>query len=179
MPPDADDAQVVLARFTHLIEAELAKSVLCGSGIACALQNDHLVGVLPHLSNAVGGVALTVRAGDAEAARRLLDSPPDTDDPRIRALAPSGPLPGALAPDDDGPLQPSPRDQQATRAFRAAVLALLAVPVLLNVYSVYLMLTLDRAAGALSPRGRRHVALAVLFNLAVGWIPLALLLHRR
>jgi hypothetical protein len=130
--------------------------------------NAHVVGVLPHLSNAVGGVELRVRAADADLARRLLAEQ-------------SEPAEGEAAPaPDEAPLQPSARDTQATRAFRSAVLALfLLLPVVLNAYSVWLLLTLERAPGELSARGRRHVVLAVVFNLLLGWIPAALLLSGR
>ena len=166
----ASDRPVVVARFTNLIDAELAKSVLDGAGIACALQNDHVVGVLPHLYNAVGGVEVCVGEDDVEAARTLLEEPFPKEPPKDPRLSAADDL-----PEGDEVDVPTPADAQATRAFRAAVLALLILPGILNVYSVYLLWTLRRLPGELSARGRRHATLAVVFNLLLGWIPAALL----
>ena len=168
------DAPVVVARFTNLIDAELARSVLLGAGLRCALQNDHVVGVLPHLSNAVGGVEVCVPAEDAQTARTLLEEPFPSEPSKDPRLFPSDHL-----PEGDEAERPNPRDAQATRAFRAAVLALILLPVALNIYSVYLLCTLKRLPGELSRTGKRHVALAIAFNLLLGWMPAAVLWAER
>lgn len=57
-----------------LNEAQFLKSVLEGSGIEAQIPDEHMHGTQPHLTIAIGGVRLLVRAKDAQKAREVLDS---------------------------------------------------------------------------------------------------------
>jgi hypothetical protein len=69
-----DDALVEFRSFAFVHEAELAASALESAGIDCAVRERYLAGAQPELSNALGGVAVLVRAGDVETARQILDT---------------------------------------------------------------------------------------------------------
>ena len=63
---------VVVRTFSTRPEAELAKSALEAAGIQAAIMSDDAGGLRPAMAWA-NGVALIVRAGDAEAAAEILD----------------------------------------------------------------------------------------------------------
>src|SRR4051794_7768750 len=115
-PQRLPDELVVAGRYTHLIDAEVARSVLVGARIPCTLRNQAMVGVVPHLSNAIGGVTLHVEARYAEEARRLLEA---AEPAKIQA-DPRRPEEAELEGDEHDRGLPSARDTQATRAFRCA-----------------------------------------------------------
>ena len=72
------DEPVEIARFIHLQEAELALSVLVGSGIDGYLDQPYAASIAPHHMIGSGGVRLFVRARDAERAREILQTPADS-----------------------------------------------------------------------------------------------------
>lgn len=96
------DTLVTIATFTHPQEASVIRARLEWEGIPCHLKDEHTVQVHPFYSNAIGGVKLQVRAGEADRARAVLieaDLVPDGDDgtvdanedpdmPRMPALGP-------------------------------------------------------------------------------------------
>ena len=61
------------------MEAELARGLLESAGIRCFLGNAHFTNWFWHLSNAIGGVTLSVPTEEAEEARDILR------DQRVRA----------------------------------------------------------------------------------------------
>jgi hypothetical protein len=69
---------VIVQTFVDRIEAELAHSALEAAGIPSMLRSDDAGGLLPHMT-LTNGVALLVRAEDAQAAAAILD-----DDQRLR-----------------------------------------------------------------------------------------------
>jgi hypothetical protein len=69
---------VVVQTFVDRIEAELAHSALEAAGIPSMLRSDDAGGLRPHMT-LTNGVALLVRAEDAQAAAAILD-----DDQRLR-----------------------------------------------------------------------------------------------
>jgi hypothetical protein len=66
------DTLVTIATFTHPQEAAVIRARLEWEGIPCHLKDEHTVQVHPFYSNAIGGVKLQVRAGEADRARALL-----------------------------------------------------------------------------------------------------------
>jgi hypothetical protein len=68
---------VVVQTFADRIEAELAHSALEAAGIESMLRTDDVGGLRPHMA-LTNGVALLVRAEDAEAAAAVL-----ADDQRL------------------------------------------------------------------------------------------------
>jgi hypothetical protein len=65
---------VVLRKFATEVEAHLAAAVLEANGIATHVIADTAGGALPPIA-VIFPVRLLVRAGDAELARQLLDTP--------------------------------------------------------------------------------------------------------
>ena len=63
---------VVLRRYRDLPQAFVEKSVLEDAGIICYLQDDNVIRMDWLWSNAMGGIKLLVREGDAEEAERIL-----------------------------------------------------------------------------------------------------------
>ena len=68
-----DTALVVVRTFSDRIEAELAHSALEAAGIDSMLRTDDIAGLRPHMSLS-NGVAILVRAEDAEAASDVLSA---------------------------------------------------------------------------------------------------------
>jgi hypothetical protein len=66
---------VIVREFRDLPEALLAKGSLESAGIECFLGDDNLVRMDWFLSNLVGGIKLSVRPQDADAAVELLEQP--------------------------------------------------------------------------------------------------------
>ena len=63
---------VTVAAFSHVIEADFAKSRLEADGIWCSLADEHIVIMNWMYSNAVGGVKLQVEESNLERAQQLL-----------------------------------------------------------------------------------------------------------
>jgi hypothetical protein len=68
------DRWVVLATYMNLADAYLARSVLQGSNIACAMPEEHTAGARSELVVAMQGIRLMVPASELERARDLLAS---------------------------------------------------------------------------------------------------------
>jgi hypothetical protein len=170
-----DDALVPIASYTTAVEAGLARATLEGSGIHCSLANDAVVGVLPHLSNAFGGIKLLVRELDAEAALKLLAAaePPATDEVAVQAEpAPQDPEESSSADEI------SPSDQVAYRAMKAAVIGLLILPVVLHLYSLVQLLKLGGSRGSLTRKGRTRAVAAATIDALVFAVVIAVVAHR-
>jgi len=167
-PREIPATLVVVATFTNPIEAELAKGLLEANAINAFLKDDGIVGVAWHLSNAVGGVKLTVAEEDVAAARLLLEN------------AAEPPRPAQPPIDDEEVLQTTEADRMALRAWRASVLGLM-LPLVMHLYSLRLMILAVTQADVLSARGRRYLAGALVFDAFVlgctlacvryGWFP--------
>jgi hypothetical protein len=147
---------VRIAAFTSLAEAELAASVLEADGIDVLLRNEAFASILPHMTNAVGGVEVTVSPEDVERAKEVLAA---NDAPRALNDAPED------EPDseDDAVTAESPRDAMARRAWRSAVLGIVFLPVLLHLYSAALVVTYHLTGGSVAARSRWriHAAFAI------------------
>jgi hypothetical protein len=154
---EADADQALVAAFDSLLEAELARGRLESEGIAARVVDGNTVALAQPLSMALGGVKLWVATENLEAARTVLFAP--------SALV--EPLPGA-DDDDEPPARPPPLspDDLAERAFRGAVLGLIVVPPLLNLYSLTLAARALAAPGTMSPKARKRTAVALVVDAA-------------
>lgn len=63
---------VTIRSFDNYFSANLILTRLQHDGIECYLKDEHTVTIDPLLSNAIGGIKLVVKEGDAEEANKLL-----------------------------------------------------------------------------------------------------------
>ena len=79
---DTDDSLSIVATFTYVMDAELARTKLESEDIYAVLRDKHLVYMQWFYSHAVGGVKLLVRQADLERARAILgeQQPPPSHD---------------------------------------------------------------------------------------------------
>jgi hypothetical protein len=143
--PGDDQAQneCIVGAYNTLIEAELARGRLDVEGITSRLVDGNTISVAAPLAQALGGVKLVIATDDLEAARAALGSAADL----AADLADDG--------DDDAPqaLQTAAGDAQAQRAFRAAVLGLVVLPVIGQALSVMHLVELRRRGARCRRRG--------------------------
>lgn len=115
-----------------------------------------MVGVAPHLSNAIGGVRLQVGAADRSDALAVLAAPHVVPDPVLRDDEPEDPPPAPKAP----------ADKLATRAFVAAILGITVVPAIGTMISLDALVSFARRGGEASGRARVLAAVAAAIDLA-------------
>lgn len=138
---------IEVARFLQRFEADLARSRLVDSGIDAHVMADNEGGMAPHLSYATG-VRLMVRSEDRETALAILATP-------VVQLVDSA----DDAHEDEQRSHPMDVDlrRRAKAALGAAVLGMLIVPVIANLWSVKLLWGLG-SLGSL-PAAARTMAL--------------------
>ena len=141
------DFEVVIRKFSAPHEAELSASYLRDHEIRARVDNDVLANMDPFYSDVFGGVRLHVRRIDAERADELLR---ELEAAEKQARAERDPTTAA--------------DRTADRALVGAVLGLM-LPLVVHAYSLWLALRVDWQA--LSARGRRRLAIAVVIDVAV------------
>jgi hypothetical protein len=154
---------VTIASYPNSAEAEGARLALDAEGIKSCLAGEVLVTNVWLLGNAVGYVKLQVAANDAERAQALLgmtsgEWPSDAEEEA-----------SAGAEEEAEPPITADGDEEARRAWRAAIFGVLFCPPLLNLYSVYVLIHLGGSERqlSLSPRGRRHVLYALVVDAIV------------
>lgn len=171
----AGEKWIEVASFADLVEARTVAGALEAAGIEVQIVNTAIVGMLPHLSSAFGGVAVSVRSEDAEGAREILATSASVPAAEAEAPLGDGSLPAeAEAPlaADDEPIRDGPRLVFARRAVAAAVLGFVLLPGVLHLVSVWNLVRFARAPGPTSRRAR-HMAWAAgfmnaLFVLIIG-----------
>ena len=166
---------IKIATFATPPEAELARNALALEGIESYLEGDTFVGWAWHLSDAVGGVKLLVGSDDTQRAIEILGPPQSADDRASHSSAEATTV--APGPDDieEDALSPTAvGDATARRAWRAAVLGLILLPPLLNVYSIWLLLEVVLNHRPLSQKGHRCFLGAMLVDVLllalVAWL---------
>ncbi|HWV38882.1 MAG TPA: hypothetical protein VN033_10455 [Vulgatibacter sp.] len=137
-------------------EAVFARDLLKGHGIRARVLDDGLVGVAPHLSNAVGGVRLQVDPAERKDALAILAAPHVVPDPVLRDDE----------PDEPSPAPPHPADKLARRAFVAAILGITVVPAIATMVSLDALFSFAKRAGETSSRARILAAVAAAIDLA-------------
>lgn len=166
MPSRDDRSPVIVASFTGLGEAELARGALESQGIDARLQGEQLVAVAWHLSNAVGGIKLIVPAEQRERAGQILaaleSARPQADDAAgddaahndaADADAADAAGPGAESSATDA--EPGPADRLAEKAWQSSLIGLLLFPPLLHLWAAWLLVQSSRDGGPRTPRGRK------------------------
>lgn len=157
------DQLVEVARFGSANEAAIARSVLDAAGISAVLDQEATATWLWHYGTALGGVKLRVRSSDADEARAILGG---LSDEAVDFEADSTLAPGEdreEAEDEDA----STMTPVAVRAWRAAVIGMVVLPPLLNIYSLWLLIRHGLLLpGENEPVGWRAAA-ALAINLAV------------
>src|SRR5690349_8780694 len=105
-------------------EAVVARGALEHEGIETFLANEHLVTLAWTLSQATGGVRLSVASTDADRAREILGSAADA---KAAIQENAG---GRIAADEDEPIPAA--DELVERAWKSSLLGFLAFPPLLH-----------------------------------------------
>lgn len=164
MDGDPEDFATLIA-FQTIGEAQVAAGLLDAAGIDCAVADEQIATAAPHWGPAMGGYRLQVRRIDLDRARATLaDDSRDEQQDELRA---------SLAGDPDDP-RPNPREDAALRAWRAAIIGCLLLPVAFHVYSLTLLARVLRYPHPLSARARRLASAAAILD--VGALVVAALL---
>lgn len=97
---------ITIRTYLYEYEAVFARDLLVAHGIEARILDASLVGVAPHLSNAIGGVRLQVEEREREGALEVLAAPhlvpdqmmmPEEDEDEDEPEAEAPPSPGRLA----------------------------------------------------------------------------------
>lgn len=150
-PAAAAPRLVCVASYLNTCEADFARMVLAGEGIAAWLENANMVQWCWKYSNAAGGVKLFVSDAQAQPACEILQSALL----KKQAFAPpTGP--------DGRPLGIRFRyaafEKAVFRAYSAAVFGVSFPPLVL--YAVWILMTLNRPPGPSRPRELRRQCVA-------------------
>jgi hypothetical protein len=158
---DDSDKLVLAATFEDPAEAALARNQLESMGIRAVLGEENAANLGWAATGAEGGIKLLVADADLARSRYLLAVKPwlEKDEPEETAIAtPENLQKIAVKDEDEEP--PSPREQQATRAFKSAVLGLVLPPLI--PYAIYLLGVVCFTRGKLQGRPRSHAVYAAL-----------------
>lgn len=157
-PAPAPTTWITIGQYTTTAEAMIAKATLEGVGIPCRLLDDTIVGFMPHLSQALGGIKLQVGPEERHLAEEVLheafEAPPEAQDE-----------PDASEADEMLPRE-TDKDAMARRAWNAAVLGFF-LPVALHALSVVCLARLPWQSGSLSRQGKRRLVSAAVVDLVV------------
>lgn len=147
------DTIVLLASYSNSLEANLAKNALEAKGIRCALNDEGMVNMAWHMSNAVGGIKLLVNESDIFSARTILR---DRDlFPEERAVERST-LEEEMDPQEELHLW-------VDRVFRAAIIGVAAFPI--QFYVSAILYCIYHSPVKPQQGYRAKLGLAILINL--------------
>ncbi|HEY0840642.1 MAG TPA: hypothetical protein VGD74_10690 [Vulgatibacter sp.] len=136
------------------------------------MLDDAMVGVAPHLSNAIGGVRLQVDSADRKDAGAVLSAPHVVPEPVLRDEF----------VDDPPPLKAPLTDRLARRAFVAAILGVTVVPLIGTAISADALLSYVRQSRqegeVASTRGRVLAGLALALDLVAALAASAMFIRR-
>jgi hypothetical protein len=136
---------VMVGSFTGIGEAEVARGMLESEGIHAVLENSHLVSMVWHYSQAVGGIRLMVPFTDAERARTLLG----LSEPIVEPV------------DED---TRAPGDVMIERAWKSTIIGFIGLPPALHLWALWLLRGAYAAGGPRTERGRKLAARTVLVS---------------
>lgn len=160
---------VTIRTYLLAYEAVFARDLLEAHGVHARVLDDAMVGVAPHLSNAIGGVRLQVNAAERKDALAILAAPHVVPDPVMNDDE----------PDEAPPARFVPVDSLARRAFVAAILGMTVVPLIGTAVSVDALLSfLRRKEEPASRRARILAGAALTIDLLVVCVALAALVRR-
>jgi hypothetical protein len=155
---------VEVGTFTLLSDARMVEALLRSEELDVHLQGQDIVGAMPHMADALGGVSVYVPGDAAERARELIASSGGQPESAADAAALEGDATDVSA-----------RDAAAKRAFLAAVLGIVFLPGVLHLVSIWQLVAYARTPGLASPRGRRRAVMAGIIDAAVVALAVALL----
>jgi hypothetical protein len=163
---------VTVATFDNEVDAAMARNYLESGGVRAFLLDDTTVSMDWALSNAVGGIKLQVKASDLGRAEFLLGQLPDNVKENCEpapSLATAFATPETVEQlnEEDGP--ENPKDLAVDRLFQVSVFGLLFCP--LQVYALWLLLTLPTIEGPMSANRQWKVWVSVVLS-----VPLFVLL---
>lgn len=149
---------VLVKEFLSRTEAEVVQSLLQSCAIQAKVFGASEAQVLPHLGSVVS-LRLMVQRQDLEAASNILN---------------------AEVPEQDAPPDWNSPERTVGRAYRAAVYGAVLLPVLMHLYSLFLLFTMVRSGKPLAPELRSKVFVIVFLDfLFMGvWTALLLLMRR-
>jgi hypothetical protein len=140
------DTETRVDSYTVPLDAELAKAYLQSHGIAVRLEGEAILGAAFGLGPMLGGVRLFVNKEDSERATSLLADYHRTLLERTTA--------------DTGA-----QDRQVDRAWSSALLGVVFIPVIAHVYSIWLLLSVNRQT--LTRQARKRYVVAWVVDIAV------------
>ncbi len=152
---------VVVASAATLEEALVVRSVLAGNDISAHVQGALATGTMPHLAFAInpGGVRVMVLASDLDRARRVLATvePLEYEEQEIEQR-------------DEATFETSP-DRYAQSAYRASLLYLMFLPILLLVpyYFCRALHARRRQPVRDKRRFRRNMTLSLIVGIGIPW----------
>ena len=132
------DNLVCIASFPDSGTANIARSVLDSEGIAACLGAETSTTMLAYVGPALGGVKLYVFADQVDKAKALLAA--HTEQDLIDETESDAEHPSPHADDEEESPAVRQRTDQIRRAWYAAILGTVLCPVVMNVYSLYLLL---------------------------------------
>ena len=156
---------VTVATFIDAVEAAMARNCLEASGIHSVLHDEQTIATDWGLGNAIGGIKLQVSAAQVERAEFLLSQRRTDDDSDQPGQLPETAIATAETAEDLHYEQErrSPKNQTVERMFRSTIFGLFFWP--LQLYALYLLLTLRSIEGTVSPNHRWKVWASVLLSL--------------
>ena len=152
---DPLDELVTVGTFTGLDEAAVARGALEQEGNETFLGNEHLVTIVWTLSQATGGVRLSVAARDADRARRILASALEA---------------AVVIPEDAAEIQTTEddripaADELVERAWKSSLVGFLALPPLFHLWALWLLRRAWSEGGPKTERGRVLASRALLVS---------------
>src|SRR3989440_8546762 len=136
-------------------EAAVARGALEQEGIETFLANEYMVTLVWTLSQATGGVRLSVASKDAERARKILGSAADAN------AAIQDDAGGRIAADED---EIPAADELVERAWKSSLLGFLAFPPLFHLWALWLLRRAYSEGGPRTERGRILASRALLVS---------------
>lgn len=150
---------IVIATFNNSLEANLSQQVLEEQGIESWLQDEATVNIAWYLTTAVGWIKLNVREQDREIARTILD------EYQASVIETSEDSDLTVEVEDESLSELTESEQILRRALRVALVGLILLP--LQLYSLWLLLTLFRKGMPRTPRQKLTFVITLGLDLAV------------
>ena len=147
----------VIATFETVMEAETAKSILESAGIQAYVDGGHLGSIMPHTTQAQGGVRLKVRGEDEAKANAYLEE-----------FNESSSEPGEVDFDEDAEEESAPSSRKAAnwvkRATYGAVIGTFLLPLVSNLFSIYLYAEAYKMDRKVFAKNKARVMIGMTFN---------------
>ena len=152
----SENPWVELERATNIAEAEVIRSFLQSHGIDVIIPDEHSARTMHYLTPMMGFVRIQVRQDDMSRAQLELK--------KMRITIAEEHVAEPYSSTQQG-------DDLSLRASRTAIFGLMMVPLVLNIYSVFVMWECFQKKLTLSGKGKRHLIVAAIFNALsiVGW----------